>query len=240
MPEVLHNRCCQRCACTQWQWLCWVAPSRHRGRGRIPLFFSGFGLPHVIAANSNRVVALRLVMALAGTCLLQLEGMALKHMQAAVHDPELRKQLTPSYTIGCKRMLFSDDYYPALTAPNVKLVPAGLKQVGTLYHEALPLKVSGGPGSKQPQATTKCSSLSRQRQNALPEVVTLYCVEFLSVPPGVVGTPWLVPDSRVQGTGLEGAKSMCAPECVRVLPGGGVMPRGVSWLPCAAALHCPA
>ena len=56
--------------------------------------------------------------------------MVVKHMHAVVQDPQLRQQLTPSYTIGCKRILASDDYYPALAAPNVKLVPAGLKKVG--------------------------------------------------------------------------------------------------------------
>ena len=31
-------------------------------------------------------------------------------------------QLTPDYPIGCKRVLFADDYYPALMRPNVSLV----------------------------------------------------------------------------------------------------------------------
>jgi cation diffusion facilitator CzcD-associated flavoprotein CzcO len=61
--------------------------------------------------------------------LLQVESMVVKHMHKAIKDPQLQKQLTPSYTIGCKRILGSDDYYPSLAAPNVKLVPAGLRQV---------------------------------------------------------------------------------------------------------------
>jgi cation diffusion facilitator CzcD-associated flavoprotein CzcO len=56
--------------------------------------------------------------------------MGLKHMKEAIPDPQLLKQLTPEFSLGCKRILGSDDYYPALAAPNVKLVPAGLKQVG--------------------------------------------------------------------------------------------------------------
>lgn len=56
--------------------------------------------------------------------------MVVKSMRLVVDDPKLQQQLTPSYTIGCKRILASDDYYPAMVAPNVKLVPAGLKQVG--------------------------------------------------------------------------------------------------------------
>ncbi len=44
------------------------------------------------------------------------------HLEAQVADPELRAKLTPDYRIGCKRILVSSDYYPALTQPNVDLV----------------------------------------------------------------------------------------------------------------------
>ncbi|MFF4604489.1 flavin-containing monooxygenase [Streptomyces sp. NPDC001339] len=55
--------------------------------------------------------------------------MAKQHMRKAVKDPALRAALTPDYRIGCKRILLSNTYYPALTQPNVDLVPAGLKEV---------------------------------------------------------------------------------------------------------------
>jgi len=50
------------------------------------------------------------------------ERMARRHLEAAVTDPLLRAKLTPDYTIGCKRILISNDYFPALTQPNVELV----------------------------------------------------------------------------------------------------------------------
>jgi len=40
--------------------------------------------------------------------------MALNHLAAQVPDEALRRKLTPDYPIGCKRVLFADDYYPAL------------------------------------------------------------------------------------------------------------------------------
>ena len=46
---------------------------------------------------------------------------SMMHLEAQVPDPELRRKLTPSYPIGCKRVLFADDYYPALLRPNVAL-----------------------------------------------------------------------------------------------------------------------
>ncbi|MEU9291166.1 NAD(P)/FAD-dependent oxidoreductase [Streptomyces sp. NPDC048275] len=41
------------------------------------------------------------------------------HLRAAVKDPQLRRALTPDYTLGCKRLLLSNTYYPSLTRPNV-------------------------------------------------------------------------------------------------------------------------
>jgi len=56
--------------------------------------------------------------------------MAVRHMKRAVKDPTLRQQLIPNYSVGCKRILTSDDYYPTLAQPNVGLVASGLKEVG--------------------------------------------------------------------------------------------------------------
>jgi cation diffusion facilitator CzcD-associated flavoprotein CzcO len=44
------------------------------------------------------------------------------HLELQVKDPWLRRQLTPNYRIGCKRVLLSNDYYPALQSPNCKLI----------------------------------------------------------------------------------------------------------------------
>ena len=44
------------------------------------------------------------------------------HLRAQVKDPWLRRQLTPDFRPGCKRMLVSSDYYPALQRDNCKLI----------------------------------------------------------------------------------------------------------------------
>ena len=54
---------------------------------------------------------------------------ALKHLERQVPDPDLRAKLTPDYAIGCKRVLVSNDYLPAVTQPNVELVTSGITQV---------------------------------------------------------------------------------------------------------------
>lgn len=46
---------------------------------------------------------------------------ALRFLKQQVPDPVLRAKLTPDFTIGCKRILLSSTYYPALTRPNVTL-----------------------------------------------------------------------------------------------------------------------
>lgn len=57
------------------------------------------------------------------------EWLAKANIARAVKDPALRAALTPSYRIGCKRILLSNDYYPALARPNVDVVAAGLAEV---------------------------------------------------------------------------------------------------------------
>ncbi|MGO4740315.1 flavin-containing monooxygenase [Bosea sp. 2KB_26] len=54
--------------------------------------------------------------------------MAQTHLDAQVQDPELKRKVTPDYEIGCKRILISNDYYPALQRPNVSLETSGIER----------------------------------------------------------------------------------------------------------------
>ncbi|AHH16729.1 putative monooxygenase [Nocardia nova SH22a] len=55
-----------------------------------------------------------------------LSGLQLRRQ---VRDPELRRTLTPDYMIGCKRAIFSDAYYPALTRENVEVVTSSIAEI---------------------------------------------------------------------------------------------------------------
>ena len=57
------------------------------------------------------------------------ERLARRHLRSQVADPALRARLTPDHTIGCKRILPSNRWYPALGAPNVELVTDGIREV---------------------------------------------------------------------------------------------------------------
>jgi len=59
-----------------------------------------------------------------------LQPQVLAHLHEHVPEGPLRDALTPGYTVGCKRLLFSDTYYPTLTRPDVELVPAGVDALG--------------------------------------------------------------------------------------------------------------
>jgi cyclohexanone monooxygenase len=59
----------------------------------------------------------------------RIEKVAGLHLKSQVKDPELRRRLTPNFTLGCKRMLFSNTYYPALQQPNATLVPHAVSEV---------------------------------------------------------------------------------------------------------------
>lgn len=54
---------------------------------------------------------------------------ALRHLRKSIPDPALRAKVTPGFTMGCKRVLLSSDYYPALARPNVEVVTAPIAEV---------------------------------------------------------------------------------------------------------------
>ncbi|MEU6817076.1 NAD(P)/FAD-dependent oxidoreductase [Streptomyces sp. NPDC046860] len=57
------------------------------------------------------------------------ERLAKRNMARAIKDPALRAKLTPDYRIGCKRILLSSAYYPALAQPNVDVVASGVSEI---------------------------------------------------------------------------------------------------------------
>ncbi len=58
-----------------------------------------------------------------------IEKLSRFHLERQIQDPALRAKLTPSYTIGCKRVLFTNNYYPALARDNVDVIASGVKEV---------------------------------------------------------------------------------------------------------------
>lgn len=57
------------------------------------------------------------------------ERQARNHLETQVSDPALRTKLLPDYRLGCKRILISDDYLPALDQPNATLITDGIREV---------------------------------------------------------------------------------------------------------------
>lgn len=71
------------------------------------------------------------------------ERVSRAHLEHQVRDPWLRRQLTPDFRIGCKRVLASSDYYPALQKENCKLItwpiatisPQGIRTAEGIEHQ---------------------------------------------------------------------------------------------------------
>jgi cation diffusion facilitator CzcD-associated flavoprotein CzcO len=71
-------------------------------------------------------------------------GLARLHLRRQVPDPALRARLTPTSRVGCRRILFSNDWYPALSRPNVDVVteevtgltPTGVRTADGVDHPA--------------------------------------------------------------------------------------------------------
>ncbi len=57
------------------------------------------------------------------------QKVAVMHINKHIKDPLLRTKLTPDYTIGCKRVLISNDYYPALARDNVDVITDDVAEI---------------------------------------------------------------------------------------------------------------
>ena len=72
------------------------------------------------------------------------EGVGKMHLRRQVKDPWLRRQLTPDFRAGCKRLLMTSAFYPALqkdnctlvTWPIARLAPKGIRTVEGIEHQA--------------------------------------------------------------------------------------------------------
>lgn len=89
------------------------------------------------------------------------ERVAREHLRAQVADPHLREALTPDYAFGCKRVLLSDAFYPAVASDAVTLVPSELAGVddgvlvsadGTRVDADILVLATGFHASRQPYA----------------------------------------------------------------------------------------
>ncbi len=55
--------------------------------------------------------------------------LCLANLDENVHDSELKKKLTPNYVAACKRLIMSDEFYPAIQKPNAHLVTTAVEQI---------------------------------------------------------------------------------------------------------------
>jgi cation diffusion facilitator CzcD-associated flavoprotein CzcO len=60
------------------------------------------------------------------------ERLSLSYLDRKVKDETLKKKLTPNYRIGCKRILLTNNYYPALQRPNVSVITEPIKELNEI------------------------------------------------------------------------------------------------------------
>ncbi|MFJ1967040.1 flavin-containing monooxygenase [Streptomyces sp. NPDC087903] len=91
-----------------------------------------------------------------------LEAGARAHLRLAVRDGQLRRQLTPDYRLGCKRLLTSSTFYRALSKAHVRLHPTAVSAVrgnevvgadGTSVHADVLIEATGFHVGELPLAT---------------------------------------------------------------------------------------
>jgi len=101
-----------------------ISPARQRLYARVPVAQKAARLVQYLSREALVGGFVRRPGLLRGA-----QRIALAHMTRSISDPELRAKLTPDYVMGCKRILLSDDFYPALAQPNVQVIDAGLAKV---------------------------------------------------------------------------------------------------------------
>lgn len=110
----------------------WVLPRTDRGISRAEqwAYRNVPGLHRLARAGVYTMLESRGLGFVASPRLLApLERIGRWNLARAVSDPALREKLTPRYSIGCKRILISNDYYPALAQPNVEVVTDGIERI---------------------------------------------------------------------------------------------------------------
>jgi cation diffusion facilitator CzcD-associated flavoprotein CzcO len=110
----------------------WIIPKRDRKIGRLERAiyrrFPGVQRAYrrfIYWALESRVLAFSVeprIMKLAGR-------LTRLHIRRQISDPELRRTVTPNYVMGCKRVLISNDYYPALDRDNVEVETEGIERI---------------------------------------------------------------------------------------------------------------
>jgi cation diffusion facilitator CzcD-associated flavoprotein CzcO len=110
----------------------WIVPRRdHTIRARTRALYRA--VPALQQAERARIYWLREIGALGlvyhQSLLESFQRIAVRHLERQVSDPGLRAKLTPTYRIGCKRILLADDFYPAVTQPNVEVVTTPIREV---------------------------------------------------------------------------------------------------------------
>jgi len=109
----------------------WVLPRTNRAIPEAAQRVLG-SVPGAQKALRYAIYALREAMLLGfreGRLMTLMERLALRYLAKTVRDPVLRAKLTPDYRIGCKRILLSDEYLPALVQPNVAVATDGIREV---------------------------------------------------------------------------------------------------------------
>jgi len=101
-----------------------VTPLRKSARKRLPLY------AWLVRQSIYWMLEARAIAFVVWPQLLKLREKDVRaFIDASVADPVLREKVTPAYTVGCKRILISDDYYPAIQRPNVELVTTGIAEI---------------------------------------------------------------------------------------------------------------
>lgn len=131
----------------------WVLPRLDRRYTRLDHWLARFP-PYARAVRAAWVLALEWGRRGFDEGTLARRGMlatAAAHRKRQVPDEALRQRLVPPYPLGCKRIIYSSDFYPALSRPNVELVTDPIERI-------TPHGIVTADGTERPLDTLVCAT----------------------------------------------------------------------------------
>lgn len=110
----------------------WIMPKPDRKMGKIEKWLFN-KIPFVQKAYRSFIYGVNELTAFAlvyqPKLIKLIQKVSIRNMKRQVKDVTLQEKLTPKYSMGCKRILLSNNYYPALNRDNVKVVTESIESI---------------------------------------------------------------------------------------------------------------
>jgi hypothetical protein len=119
--------------------------------------------------------------------------LCLSHISRTISDSKLRELVIPKYPLGCRRILISNEFYPALQRPNVSLITDSIKFITTVSSHFFLFLFACSSSCSLPFSTFTPTSHSHILQSGIQTSSSLDKVDCIILATGFQVTKFLSP-----------------------------------------------